>query len=49
MGSSVLSERVYSLIQETGTRRQGHEAVTRVAILRDNGRQYYVLSGFVEG
>jgi len=31
------------------TRRQGHEAVARVAILRDNGRQYYVLSGFVEG
>ncbi len=31
------------------TRRQGHEAVARVAILRENGRQYYVLSGFVEG
>jgi recombination protein RecT len=30
-------------------RRQGHEAVARVAILRENGRQYYVLSGFVEG
>jgi recombination protein RecT len=31
------------------TGRQGLEAVARVAILRDNGRQYYVLSGFVEG
>jgi recombination protein RecT len=31
------------------TRRQGHKAVARVAILRENGRQYYVLSGFVEG
>ena len=31
------------------TRRQGHEAVARVAILRENGRQYYVLSGFLEG
>jgi len=30
-------------------RRQGHEAVARVAILRENGRQYYVLSDFVEG
>jgi hypothetical protein len=31
------------------TRRQGSEAVARVAILRENGRQYYVLGGFVEG
>ena len=31
------------------TRRQGYEAVARVAILRENGRQYYVLSGFLEG
>ena len=31
------------------TRRQGYEALARVAILRENGRQYYVLSGFVEG
>jgi recombination protein RecT len=31
------------------TRREGHEAVARVAILRENGRQYCVLSGFVEG
>jgi hypothetical protein len=31
------------------TRRQGHEAVARVAILRENGRQYYVLTDFVEG
>ena len=31
------------------TRRQGSEAVARVAILRENGRQYYVLSGFLEG
>jgi hypothetical protein len=31
------------------TRRQGHEAVARVAILRENGRQYYVLNGFMEG
>jgi recombination protein RecT len=31
------------------TRRQGHEAVARAAVVRENGRQYYVLSGFVEG
>jgi len=31
------------------TRRQGHESVARVAILQENGRQYYVLSDFVEG
>jgi hypothetical protein len=31
------------------TRRQGHEALARVAILRENGRQYYVLSDFVGG
>jgi hypothetical protein len=31
------------------TRRQGYEAVARDAILRENGRQYYVLSGFLEG
>jgi recombination protein RecT len=30
-------------------RRQGREAVARVAVLRENGRQYHVLSGFVEG
>jgi recombination protein RecT len=30
-------------------RRQGREAVARVAVVRENGRQYYVLSGFVEG
>jgi len=30
-------------------RRQGRDTVARVAILRENGRQYYVLSGFVEG
>ena len=31
------------------TRRQGRDAVARVAVVQDNGRQYYVLSGFVEG
>jgi hypothetical protein len=31
------------------TRRQGREAVACVAVLGENGRQYYVLSGFVEG
>jgi recombination protein RecT len=31
------------------TSRQGREAVACVAVLRENGRQYYVLSGFVEG
>ena len=30
-------------------RRQGRKAVARVSILRENGRQYNVLSGFVEG
>jgi len=30
-------------------RRQGRQAVARVAVVQDNGRQYYVLSGFVEG
>lgn len=30
-------------------RRQGHEAVARVAVVTDKDRQYYVLSGFVEG
>jgi len=30
------------------TRRQGRDAVARVAVVQDNGRQYYVLSGFVE-
>jgi hypothetical protein len=30
-------------------RHQGGEAVARVAILRESGRQYYVLNGFVEG
>ena len=29
--------------------RQGHEVMARVAILQENGRQYYVLSGFMEG
>jgi recombination protein RecT len=30
-------------------RRQGRDAVARVAVVQDNGRQYYVLGGFVEG
>ncbi len=30
-------------------RRQGHQAVARVAVVTDKDRQYYVLSGFVEG
>ena len=30
-------------------RRQGLEAVARVAVVQENGRQYYVLSDFVEG
>jgi len=30
-------------------RRHGHEAVARVAVVTDKDRQYYVLSGFVEG
>jgi len=30
-------------------RRQGHQVVARVVVVRENGRQYYVLSGFVEG
>ncbi len=30
-------------------RRQGHEAVARVAVVRENGRQYYALSDFMEG
>ena len=30
-------------------RRQGHEAVAHVAVVTDKDRQYYVLSGFVEG
>jgi hypothetical protein len=29
-------------------RRQGRDAVARVAVVQDNRRQYYVLSGFVE-
>lgn len=29
--------------------REGHEAVARVAVVQENGRQYYVLNGFVEG
>ena len=30
-------------------RRQGHEVEARVAVVLDKDRQYYVLSGFVEG
>ncbi len=30
-------------------RRQGHQAEARVAVVLDKDRQYYVLSGFVEG
>jgi hypothetical protein len=29
-------------------RRQGRDAVARVAVVQENGRQYCVLSGFVE-
>jgi len=30
-------------------RRQGRDALARVAVVQENGRQYYVLNGFMEG
>jgi len=52
MGRNGLMTPVYSnqpaMVHEIA-RRQGREAVARVGVLRENGRQYYVLSGFVEG